>query len=187
LACKVGCIEIVKYLLEKGAKLDASTMAGKTPISIAVASGHVEIVKFLLSKNPKLHNYMDPVGRNLFIWAAETANIAEETGSETKMIDVLVCAGVDINAEDSAGYNAFDRLCMTNGNVKYAQALIEAGVKFTDEVDKKHPNTSLMIAALNGHAQLCKLLMTKYNCDPRKRSEVILFLIVEWWHSFGIC
>nr|KAJ3419051.1 hypothetical protein HK105_007464 [Polyrhizophydium stewartii] len=56
-------------------------------------------------------------------------------------------------------------------NVKAAHALILAGARIIHQVDKKHPMTSLMIAALNGHKDLVRELMEKYGADPTVQSE----------------
>ena len=54
-------LEIVKYLIEKGAKIDAKNDSGEQPIHYAVASGKLETLK-LLVENGANHNAKDNDG-----------------------------------------------------------------------------------------------------------------------------
>lgn len=60
----------------------------------------------------------------------------------------------------------FDRLCATSGDTRAAAVLVHAGANVVRKVDKDHPVTSLMSAALNGHRELCRELIEKWGCDP---------------------
>ena len=58
IASEVGALEIVKYLLEKGANVHGEDNQGKAPIIAAVMNGHLHVVSYLLryGVNP---NYKD--------------------------------------------------------------------------------------------------------------------------------
>jgi len=50
LASEMGHLEVVKLLLDKGAKVDAKTKSGKTALDIAIQNGHSRIAELLGSK-----------------------------------------------------------------------------------------------------------------------------------------
>ena len=53
IATKQGRVDIVKALLEKGAKIEQKCQ-GMTPLNIAAAQGHVEVIKVLLEKGANI-------------------------------------------------------------------------------------------------------------------------------------
>ena len=67
---------------------------------------------------------------------------------------------------------ALDRLCITAGHVEAAKALIEFGARLINRVDKRHPKTNLMMAALNGHVGLCRFLIESCHQDANVKTEL---------------
>ena len=55
-ACSAGHLEVVEYLLSKGAHTDASNSEGLTPLLLALRFGHHDIVKLLVSRSPSAVN-----------------------------------------------------------------------------------------------------------------------------------
>ena len=49
-ACEKGYLEIVQYLIEKGASIEAKDEDQKTPLHIASIWGQTDVVKYLVSK-----------------------------------------------------------------------------------------------------------------------------------------
>ena len=49
-ACHAGQLDVVQYLLDKGAELDAQTANGGTPIMRAIESSRESVVSFLIGK-----------------------------------------------------------------------------------------------------------------------------------------
>lgn len=62
-AAEEGCLEIVKFLVEKGVDINATKYERWTPLHAATYEGKLEIIKFLLEKgaNP---NIRDTDGKN---------------------------------------------------------------------------------------------------------------------------
>jgi ankyrin repeat protein len=54
ISSKENKIELVQYLLNKGADVDLQSNKGDTAIIWASDKGHLEVVQMLLKKNPKL-------------------------------------------------------------------------------------------------------------------------------------
>ena len=53
-ACHSGMYDVIEYLVEKGANIDAVTMNGATPFMRAIESSKPEIVQYLLEKGVKV-------------------------------------------------------------------------------------------------------------------------------------
>ena len=49
-ACKSGDLQIVQYLIEKGANVEAQNSIGNGPLHLASGYGKTNIVKYLISK-----------------------------------------------------------------------------------------------------------------------------------------
>ena len=50
-AAAAGHLDVVSYLLEKGANVNATTKTNSTPLRAACFDGHFEIVKYLVEHN----------------------------------------------------------------------------------------------------------------------------------------
>ncbi|KAJ3271260.1 hypothetical protein HDV01_006932 [Terramyces sp. JEL0728] len=171
IAAQHDSVDIIKQLLNGGADPHASTLIGKTALSIAVAYGNKAAVDTLLLFDKTLLDCTDTNGSTLLMWAAESAPQAARKGSASDIIKVLLSYNVDVNKEDLRGYTALDRLCMTSGSAEAAVTLIKAGARIIHHCDKKHTLTSLMTAAMNGHTDLCKELIENFGADRTVKSE----------------
>ncbi|KAI8914301.1 ankyrin repeat-containing domain protein [Gorgonomyces haynaldii] len=167
LAAQAGFADIVQILLKNGADVSATTQSGKTALSFAISMGSLKSAEAILKHDPQQASIADIGGSTPLMWAAENANLKHGVA----IIGLLVQHGADVNHVDPRGYTAFDRLCSTCGNVKAATLLVEQGANIIKEIDKGHPTTSLMTAALNGHRELVKALMDKWGCDPLVETE----------------
>ena len=49
-ACQNGDMEKIKFLIEKGADIEAKNNYGNTPLILTSRYGHIEVVKFLIEK-----------------------------------------------------------------------------------------------------------------------------------------
>ncbi|KAJ3323825.1 hypothetical protein HDV06_001195 [Boothiomyces sp. JEL0866] len=174
IAAQNDSVDIIKQLLSAGADPHATTIIGKTALSIAVAFGNKAAFETLLSFDKTLLDCSDTNGSTLLMWAAESAPQAARKGSASDIINILLSYKVDVNKEDLRGYTALDRLCMTSGSAEAAATLIKAGAKIVHHCDKKHTLTSLMTAAMNGHTELCKELIETFGVDKSVKSEVTI-------------
>jgi ankyrin repeat protein len=100
IASKLGHLDNVNKLLEKGAHVNCKDPAGKTPLIIATESGSLDIVNKLLEKGAHV-NCKDTVGRTSLI-------IATESGSLDIVKKLLEEKGVDVNCKDANGKTAAD-------------------------------------------------------------------------------
>jgi ankyrin repeat protein len=92
-----GTIEVVKLLLERGAKPDLADATGMTPIANASRAGCPELVEALLKKGA------DPALRDAS--GATLLHAAAAAGS-APVVELLLARGLDVNAKDDAGNTA---------------------------------------------------------------------------------
>ena len=54
MAAQKGHLEVVRFLVAQGAKVDAPANDGYTPLSVAAQNGHLEVVRFLEAQGAKV-------------------------------------------------------------------------------------------------------------------------------------
>lgn len=47
-ACTEGCLEVIRFLVAKGANINAVDLSGCTPLLIASQYGHADVVAYLV-------------------------------------------------------------------------------------------------------------------------------------------
>ncbi|KAJ3027786.1 UNVERIFIED_CONTAM: Ankyrin repeat A protein 2 [Siphonaria sp. JEL0065] len=162
-----GSGEMVTAILNYGALQTTTTQSKKTPLSLAVTYSNLAAVDALI-KDPHAINIPDQGGSTPLMWAVEHANF--KNGLE--IVRLLLDAGADIAAEDFNGLNAMDRLCASGGNAKCARMLLEHGAVIVNRPDPpKKKVTTLMMAALNGHKDLCFELIDNWGADVWAKTE----------------
>ncbi len=157
IACYSAQVDVVKYLIEQGANINASTYAKLSPLHWAVHSysdpvTKKETIEFLLSKSPELANLQNDKGITPLMWAA---NDLEET------IQLLIDHGADVNARDFNGYSALHSWTRWWPEDK-SEFLIQQGA----DVNTRDANgrTPLHIAAIAGRENRARLFL-KYGGD----------------------
>ncbi|WP_264329360.1 ankyrin repeat domain-containing protein [Wolbachia endosymbiont (group A) of Andrena hattorfiana] len=95
LAAGNGKLDIVKYLINKGASIDSRDCFYQTPLYWAAKSGELDMVKYLVNKGASV-DIEDSYGRTALYWAVENENfyIAEYLIKEK---------GIDVSARYSNG------------------------------------------------------------------------------------
>lgn len=102
--------EMVRLLLENGAKLDDSdTPSGRTYLIDAAVRGNYEVVKLLLAKRVNV-NAKDEDGATALMHASE-----ESGYGHVETVKLLLKAGADINARDQNGETALDKATQHGG------------------------------------------------------------------------
>ena len=183
-AAECGNLEIIDFLLGKGAPVKNWEYQGATPLMIAAAEGHLEVVKRLVEAEVDV-NFEHENGSG-------TALIVAATNGHAAVVKFLLESGANPSITDSTGYTAllsatfYNRIDVVeellkshtqNINVTSADGLspLLAAVKIGDgevaerfldlgaELNQRDDegNTAVHIAALEGHSHLILFLISK--------------------------
>jgi len=94
-------IEVVRYLLSEGAKVNAQDKKGQTPLHYCAMNYSIDIAKLLLSFGAEV-NIADVYG-NYSIWTAAFNVKGDETKHE--MVKLLLASGANIDHVNVAGHS----------------------------------------------------------------------------------
>ena len=122
-ASNKGNVEIMEYLITKGAKLNIQDSHGTTPLFFAAASGqqNTKVYDVFIAHGVSLKKELNADGANVLLLA-----IAGD--KDFALTNYFVSKGLDINSTDAAGNNAFS-YAAKSGNIELLKALLQKGVK----------------------------------------------------------
>ncbi|MFC2129705.1 ankyrin repeat domain-containing protein [Bacteroidota bacterium] len=116
-ACQGGQLETAKYLINKGANINAASDIKITPLMFAIDNQHFELAKILIEKGANV-NAADESGAGVLIWA-----IDEDSYEVTKL---LISKGADVNAKTNSGTTAL-QWAKDIGNEEIEKLLLDSG------------------------------------------------------------
>ncbi|MHB9147715.1 MAG: ankyrin repeat domain-containing protein [Candidatus Amoebophilus sp.] len=111
-AARSGSLEVVKWLVENGANLEAKSSTyynTSTPLSLAIVNGHLEVANFLIKKRAKITREMKVlinIQRKNHIYPTLLHFVAEN--NDTKLASLLIRNGADRNIKDEYGNTPLD-------------------------------------------------------------------------------
>ncbi|KAF4630287.1 hypothetical protein G7Y89_g7852 [Cudoniella acicularis] len=141
---------IVKFLLEKGAEIEARDENwDRTPLLWAACNGHNEVISFLLQKGAALE-CKDVDGRTPLMYAV--ANGREAT------VRLLLEKGAAVNSNTNFAHTPLI-LAIESRREGIVELLLKNGVEI--EVGDSHGRTPLLLAAASGLEGIVKLLLEK--------------------------
>ncbi|WP_072994045.1 ankyrin repeat domain-containing protein [Pseudozobellia thermophila] len=120
-AASSGHLDLVRYLIEKGSKLDLVDSHGYGPISFAAATGQQDtaIYDAFIAGGADITE-KDHHGKNALLVAAGRAK-------DLKLIDYFIGKGLDINSTDDHGNGIF-HYASQGGNIDVLKQLVERGI-----------------------------------------------------------
>ncbi|GAB3794495.1 ankyrin repeat domain-containing protein [Spirosoma humi] len=126
-------IEIVEYLLGKGATVSVGDSHGATPLTFAAGGGmpDTQLYDLLIKGGANLKKDVNHDGANALL-------VAIANDKDLKLTDYFISKGLDLKSTDAAGNNAFG-YAARGGNLSVLKALQQRGVS----VD---PNAMIMAA-----------------------------------------
>ena len=122
-AALAGNVELINYLLDKGAKLELQNAEMKTSLNLAAINDRREAVAVLLKRGAVLET-RDDYGRTALILCARERGQAA-TGR------LLIEAGSDVNAADKFGSTSLE-LAAWRGKAEFIDLLLEKGAKLPE-------------------------------------------------------
>jgi ankyrin repeat protein/L-ascorbate metabolism protein UlaG (beta-lactamase superfamily) len=179
-AATTGQLEVLRFLVESGAEVDAGDSDRSTALHVAAVRGHPACVEYLIGQGADLA-FQDSNGAWSMSFAVSGGNVEVigmliEAGAPLDLtpandmtllhyaalrglpdvFDQLVAAGADVNRVDSWERSAL-WFAAGNGNSAMVNTLIKAGAD-TDRASV-YGETPLMGAASSGHAEIVDLLV----------------------------
>jgi len=131
-----GNQDLVRFLLDRGAKPDAERGDGITPVMTAAGAGHLEALRMLLARIPAAANQADAEGHTPLMHAARRG--------QTAAARLLLQAGAKPDAADHTGRTALMHAAQ-NGSAECAALLL--GHKADVNARDKAGDTALLLAA----------------------------------------
>ncbi|KAJ1557371.1 hypothetical protein HK405_000096, partial [Cladochytrium tenue] len=117
---------------------------------------------------------------------AAGAGTGSTSAAVAEIVVMLVRAGAEVGAEDMSGRTALDRVCTSSGDVRVVRALLESGARVVNSCGsgghsshgghgggrpRTRRATTLMSAAVNGHAGLVEELVDRWHADVCAETE----------------
>ncbi len=153
-AASRGDLDVMKYLVEKGAKLDLKDSHGYSVTQFTAAGGQTDtkIYDFLIENGADLKNEKDHDGRNVLLVAAPRSKNLD-------LIDYFVGKGLSLESTDAHGNGIFN-ITAQGGNIEILKALVARGVS-----TKKNSNTNenaILFASRGGRGSSNGMEIFKY-------------------------
>ncbi|CAB4057710.1 unnamed protein product [Lepeophtheirus salmonis] len=126
-ACEYGHIQILSFLLEKGARPTIHPVTQYSPLYIASLNGKIDIVQVLLYKFPHLILQLTVEGRSPIHAAALNGHIREKTGQWEFYLPF------DLNQRDKVGYTCL-YLATSSSNSKVVNSLLQFRVQASKRI-----------------------------------------------------
>ncbi|QRM88571.1 ankyrin repeat domain-containing protein [Lacinutrix sp. WUR7] len=121
-----GNIEVMEYLLSKGAKTDITDDKGNTILNFAAGSGqqNTKVYDLCIANGANVKTDVTPKGANALLLAAPY-------DKDFTLINYFTSKGASINSVDADGNGVFNYVAKT-GNIDLLNQLLEKGVKGND-------------------------------------------------------
>lgn len=147
-AAKSGHLDVVQFLVENGADVNAISLNEflETPLHMAVSSGRLDVVRFLVERGAHVDS-LDGVLMTPLHWAAGGCNL--------EVVRFLVEKGANVNARNMYGATPL-HWAAANGCLDVVRFLLEVGAD--PSLRNGDGKTPLDLASERGHAEVVKLI-----------------------------
>ncbi|RZF38294.1 hypothetical protein LSTR_LSTR007892 [Laodelphax striatellus] len=146
-ASAAGHLGVVRFLVQRGARINATTRTHSTPLRAACFDGHFEIVKFLIANGANIE-VSNRHGHTCLMIACYKGHY--------KIAQYLLSLGAHVNTKSVKGNTALHD-CAESGSLDILKMLIRFGA--TIDVDC-YGMTPLLAASVTGHTDIVEYLIT---------------------------
>ncbi len=143
-----GYEEIVRFLLQEGARVDMRNDHRATPLCLAIEEGHTEIVRILLQAGAKFED-QDSLRKNSLYLAASCGRV--------EILKILLQAGAKFDHIDDEIIEHLLCLAVEYGYADIVRILLEIRIKI--DVEDKLGKKLLYLATRLGHAEVVRILL----------------------------
>ncbi|XP_046579349.1 ankyrin repeat and KH domain-containing protein mask-like [Haliotis rubra] len=150
-AARMGHLEVMKLLVNKGANVSLANTPGNNMLHLACVDGPVEVVQYVLP--------LDVVDINSRGWNERTPLMIAGITGTLKIVDVLVSKGGDVSLVDKDSNNIL-HLAYESGQENVALYVLSLGVVDINSRGWRQ-KTPVMLAAEAGYNELVESLVRK--------------------------
>ena len=183
-AALCGRTDTVKYLISKNADVNAKNKeTGMTAAIYAAKSGHTEILKYLIDNGVDVNAKDKKTGDTLLHTLLMHAISEGKVDTVRYLIEEK---GVDISKEDETGKTEAMYAAMCGNTEKLRTLIEEKGIDVNTKNEKTN-NTLLIYAAMHGHVDTIKYLISKgANLNATNKYGYSADTYAKMKHHFGI-
>ncbi|UCH92792.1 MAG: ankyrin repeat domain-containing protein [Candidatus Aminicenantes bacterium] len=172
-AAEKGHLEVVEFLISKGADVNVKNVEDETPLHYASGYGHKDVVKLLVSKGAAV-NEKTKRGNTPLSYAAMR--------NQVDIIKFLIAKGADVTVTTQNGFTLLHHSAW-EGSKEMIEMLISKGIPADAQTD--FGRTPLQMAVLAGNLEAAKVLVAK-GADVNHKGEEDwppLYLAVKRGHK----
>ena len=160
LACRQGKLDIVKLLIQSGAKVNHRNKAGNTPLLESCSQGHVLVARFLLDNGAEIDAPTETTLDSPLTWACTLGN--------TEVVEELLKQNANVEHRTKDGCTALMFACLA-GHERVADKLLDHKAEINVESDS-NKDSPLTFACWKGHSEVVDLLL-KRNANIEHRTK----------------
>ncbi len=148
IAARNGNVEILKMLMEAGARVDPANTKF-SPLRLAADRGHHEVVQMLLRHGAAVDSYEGDEGWTALIWAS--------AGGHVEIVKTLLEEGADVNHTVLGKMTKALHVAAQNGNTEVVRTLVAHGAEI--DACEYRGLTALHLAAYHGYEEVVRILL----------------------------
>jgi ankyrin repeat protein len=155
-------IAVIKFLVNRGADVNAKNNLDLAPLHEAALSGNIEVVKLLLSKGADVNVMGGYDGsrndKGITLRLGTPLHVATSR-RDVELIKFLISKGANVNELGGLDYETPLHIATQRKNVEIVKILISAGAN-VNIADRNGGVTPLLQAASDGNVEIAKILVS---------------------------
>jgi len=162
MGCYNGNFEIVKYLVEKGAKVNQTRFDGVGPLLISAQNGHLEIVQYLLRQNPRAYphqskrNGVTALAISCYMGHSEIVKCLVENGANVDLPKYFFINNTDVKSKRDV-YVTPLFICSEKRNLSGVEYLVNNGADLN--LTNDDGLTALAMNLICQNTEIAKILL----------------------------